>query len=292
KVLDFGLAKLTEPVAANDMAVSQGATVERAPRTEEGTILGTVAYMSPEQAEGKKVDARSDIFSFGSLLYEMVTGRRAFHAETKVATLSAILHKEPRPVSEIAEGIPRELDRIIAHCLRKDPARRFQHLDDVKTLLEELKDESDSGRLVSQSPPAAAPVRWTRQMALVGGIVAVAAVVAIVIMQRSRPSATPPPIRLTSDSGLTTDPALSPDGKLLAFASDRGGGDSLDIWVKQVGGADALRLTTHAADDYEPDFSPDGQRIAFRSDRDGGGIYLVSTLGADARRIAEAGRRP
>jgi hypothetical protein len=115
--------------------------------------------MSPEQAEGKKIDARSDIFSFGSVLYELVTGVRAFENETKVGTLSAILHKEPKPFSEIAPPLPRELERIIMHCLRKDPARRFQHMEDVKTLLEELKEESESGRIAAALPVGAAPAR-------------------------------------------------------------------------------------------------------------------------------------
>jgi serine/threonine protein kinase len=129
KVLDFGLAKLTALEPADDL----GATLDAPARTEEGTVLGTAAYMSPEQAEGKRVDARSDIFSLGAVLYELVTGRRAFSGASRVSTLSAILHQEPAPVGEAA---PRELDRLIRHCLRKDPARRFQHLEDVKILLE------------------------------------------------------------------------------------------------------------------------------------------------------------
>src|SRR5688572_23827486 len=129
------------------------------PRTEEGTIAGTAPYMSPEQAEGKKVDARSDIFSFGSVLYEMITGRRAFQGQTKVSTLSAILHREPQPPSEIAPIVPVELERIIARCLRKDLARRIQHMDDVKLALEELKEESASSGLEAQPHVARAPSR-------------------------------------------------------------------------------------------------------------------------------------
>ena len=98
-------------------------------------MIGTISYMSPEQAEGKKVDVRSDIFSFGALLYEMVTGRRAFQGESKVSTLSAILREEPKPVSQLVEGLPRELERIIARCLRKSPERRFQTAADLKVAL-------------------------------------------------------------------------------------------------------------------------------------------------------------
>ena len=100
-------------------------------------ILGTIAYMSPEQAEGKKVDARSDIFSFGSVLYEMHTGRRAFQGESKVSTLSAILNKEP---ARLGAGIPEDLEKVVSRCLRKDAERRIQHIGDVKIALEELKD--------------------------------------------------------------------------------------------------------------------------------------------------------
>ena len=120
KVLDFGLAKMEEPAPSED---EQPRTAR--PRTEEGTIVGTTAYMSPEQAEGKPVDARSDIFSFGAVLYEMLTGRRAFRADSKLSILSAILKDEPEPASTLRKEIPQELERIITRCLRKNPERRF-----------------------------------------------------------------------------------------------------------------------------------------------------------------------
>jgi tRNA A-37 threonylcarbamoyl transferase component Bud32/Flp pilus assembly protein TadD len=147
KVLDFGLAKLTEAAPVSQ----DGTTQTEHPATESGMIVGTVAYMSPEQAEGKKVDARSDIFSFGSLLYEMVTGRRPFRRDSPALTLAAILHLEPPP---LPAGIPSELERIIARCLRKDPARRFQTMADLKVTLEELKEDSDSGKLAGVPAPA------------------------------------------------------------------------------------------------------------------------------------------
>jgi len=145
KVLDFGLAKLNEETEADAYAETNG---DGAPLTEEGTILGTVAYMSPEQAEGKKVDARSDIFSFGSVLYEMVTGQRAFRAGSKLSTLSAVLHKEPQPPSQAVSDIPPELDRIIARCLKKGPERRWQAMADLKVALEELRDEMESSSII------------------------------------------------------------------------------------------------------------------------------------------------
>ena len=150
KVLDFGLAKLTEPVGSDETRTTE--TLE--PHTEEGTIVGTVAYMSPEQAEGKKVDARSDIFSLGSVLYEMVTGQKAFQGTSKMSTLAAILHQEPKPASAIGQTIPADLEKLISRCLRKDPERRWQAMADLKVALQELKEDSDSGRL--QAAPAAA----------------------------------------------------------------------------------------------------------------------------------------
>src|SRR5713226_337754 len=118
--------------------------------------------MSPEQAEGKPVDARSDIFSFGSVLYEIVTGRRAFHGDSKLSTLTAILKEEPKPVASIIPDVPRDLEKIVSRCLRKDPARRFQHMDDVKVALEELKEESDSGKLAGHTATGAAGKRKSR----------------------------------------------------------------------------------------------------------------------------------
>jgi len=126
KLLDFGLAKLTEPVQPDED--SRTRTIQ--PDTEDGAIVGTAAYMSPEQAESKPVDARSDIFSFGAVLYEMATGTRAFQGDSKLSTLSAVLRENPKPPSQIVADVPRELERIIARCLRKDPARRFQAMPD------------------------------------------------------------------------------------------------------------------------------------------------------------------
>src|SRR5208283_702417 len=133
------------------------ATRTMRPTTEEGKIVGTIAYMSPEQAEGKKVDARSDIFSFGSVLYEMVTGRQAFHGDTKASTLAAILKDNPRPASQLVYGLPREVERLISRCLRKEVNQRSQHMDDVKIALEELKEESESGVLGTAGVARAKP---------------------------------------------------------------------------------------------------------------------------------------
>jgi Tol biopolymer transport system component len=287
KLLDFGLAKLTGGGGQGVFAPLVCPPTRSAPLTGHGVIVGTVAYMSPEQAEGKTVDPRSDIFSFGALLYEMVTGRRAFDGDTSVSTLVAILQKEPPPL----EDAPPELERIIARCLRKDPDRRIQHMMEVKLALEELKAESDSGAL-----PAAVLRRrpWVSRWAVgaMGVVVVATASVAFWLTSQPTPLGAPVLTQLTRDTGLTTDPALSPDGKMLAYASDRSGRGDLDIWVRQLGGGEPIPLTQDSADEREPTFSPDGTLIAFRSERDGGGIYVVSALGGPPRMIAPEGRRP
>ncbi len=297
KVLDFGLAKLAEPEVSDESAATLSMTREDRPHTEEGVILGTVAYMSPEQAQGKRVEARSDIFSFGSVLYEMFTGRRPFQGETKISTLSAILNKEPSPMSEISEGVPRQAEWIVAQCLRKDPAKRSQHMEDVKVALGALKEESDSGRLAVGVPAGARRSAATGWRAVAVGALALAVVAVGLgwwIARKESPRGGGTLTRLTADSGLTTDPALSPDGKLVAYASDRSGGN-LDIWVQQVAGGEPIRLTSDPADEDEPSFSPDGAKIAFHSERESGsgpGVYVVSALGGEARLVAKAGRGP
>jgi eukaryotic-like serine/threonine-protein kinase len=155
KVLDFGLAKLTEVSASSDERTLRS-------ETEEGTIVGTVSYMLPEQAEGTKVDARSDIFSFGAVLYEMVTGQKAFQGESKMSTLTAVLKQEPKPISQLVPTIPLDLEKTINRCLRKDRERRYQYMADVKINLQELKEESDSGPLAG-TQPVVRPVHAVRR---------------------------------------------------------------------------------------------------------------------------------
>src|SRR5580658_11329320 len=147
KILDFGLAKLTDLQPADE----DQKTLTAAPLTREGSIMGTVNYMSPEQAEGLKVDGRSDIFSFGAVLYEMVTGHRAFDGDSGISTLSAVLRDEVKPIREIAPGVPAELDDLVIRCLRKNPAERWQSMTEVETELTGLKRRSDSG--IFSSPP-------------------------------------------------------------------------------------------------------------------------------------------
>ena len=264
KVLDFGLAKLTEPVGSDETRTTE--TLE--PHTEEGTIVGTVAYMSPEQAEGKKVDARSDIFSLGSVLYEMVTGQKAFQGTSKMSTIAAILHQEPKPVSGIAQAIPADLEKLINRCLRKDPAKRFQHMDDVKVALDELKEDSDSGRLHATPPEARlfTPMRFVLIAAAVVALIALA-VGGWYWLTRQRSAEPEAPLKavpLTSYPGYETAPSFSPDGNFVAFEwCGEMLGANCNIYVKQIGVEPPSPLTSDPAVDFSPAWSPDGLFIAF-----------------------------
>ncbi|HXK04496.1 MAG TPA: protein kinase [Verrucomicrobiae bacterium] len=291
KVLDFGLAKLADPAQSSDQAVTQTIGSDLA-ATAPGEVFGTVAYMSPEQAEGKKVDARSDIFSFGSVLYEMVTGRQAFLGESKMSILAAVLREEPTPMRELAHDIPPELEEIIGLCLRKDLDKRFQTMTDVRILLEKLKERIDTGK--SSTHLVQTVERRARGWRIVAGIVLLlAALSGAWWLGRSGVSTRLARLtRLTWDSGLTVDPTLSPNGALLAYASDRAGEGNLDIWVQPIGGGEPKRLTQDPADEESPAFSPDSSRIAFRSYRGAGGIYVVSALGGQERLIAAGGQNP
>jgi Flp pilus assembly protein TadD/TolB-like protein/predicted Ser/Thr protein kinase len=174
KVLDFGLAKLAEPVGkTGDAAVTRTVNL----RTEPGVIFGTAQYMSPEQAEGKPIDARSDIFSFGTVLYEMITGRRPFQGESKLGILSAVLSKDPVPVREIRKGINPDLARIVTRCLQKDPDRRYQKMSDVKAALEEvqetLRPASTFGRLqIARVVSTSRPWMWAASVVAVSALAA------------------------------------------------------------------------------------------------------------------------
>ena len=156
KILDFGLAKLTDASPMTQSGGDKTQTLGPAPLTVEGSIIGTVSYMSPEQAMGKKVDTRSDIFSFGLVLYEMVTGMRAFGGENAVSTLSAILRDEAKPINEVAPDVPPQIEQVVKRCLRKSPDDRWQSMQDVKAALQALKHESDSGQLYKPKIPAGA----------------------------------------------------------------------------------------------------------------------------------------
>jgi serine/threonine protein kinase len=245
KVLDFGLAKLSAPAAAAPAGVDE-ATHTLAmdqPVSEEGVILGSVPYMSPEQAEGKPVDARSDIFSFGAVFYEMITGQRAFRGESKISTLAAVVEKDPPPAGEISSTTPPEVERLIARCLRKDVNRRSQNMADVKLALEELRDESESGKLARPAVVVDAGAhRWLWPVVAMACATIGAAFIWIYIDLRGSGSKGPDLVRVSPDDGHSySQPAISPDGGFVAYVSGRSG--KAELWLQQVGGGDPIQLT-------------------------------------------------
>ena len=254
--------------------------------------------MSPEQAEGLAVDARSDIFSFGSVLYEMLSGRRAFAGESQLSTLTAILREEPKRIGEIVTDLPAEVERVIHRCHRKDPARRFQHMADVKVALEELKEESDSGRLQKPPPTVEPPVRKSRSLLLwlaaVTGLVLLGTIAAwlrwpaATIARRDLTA-----VALATYPGIADFPTFSPTGSQVAFMWNGPAEDNFDIYVKVVGAEPPLRLTTDPAADYSPAWSPDGRAIAFLRDLSGGrlAVMLVAPIGGPERKVAEVSSR-
>ena len=286
KILDFGLAKLSEASEADAFAETMHG--DGAPLTEEGTILGTVAYMSPEQADGKKVDHRSDIFSFGSVLYEMTTGQRAFSGGSKLSSLSAVLYKDPQPASQAAADIPPELDRIIARCLKKDPERRWQTMADVKVALEELRDELDatnfSGPMQlpkARRQPAHARL-WAGLGVLAGVLLGVA--LAITYQQRfARPTEPPSFQRLTFRRGDVTSAKFAP-GESVVYSAEWDGAPST-LFSAQPGNHESRALTLPSARVLA--ISPKGEMAILLGGEDVGTLARVPFGGGSPREVLE-----
>jgi serine/threonine protein kinase len=291
KVLDFGLAKLMEAPFSDAEAPTMAP--DESSLTSERAVLGTIAWMSPEQTVGGTVDSRSDIFAFGVLLYEMLTGRHPFRRDTMIETVGAIRSEEPEPLTSHAPALPPEAQRAVTRCLRKEPGKRWQSLTDLGAVLEDLKEDTESGRQVVPGHPAQRrTVSWAT-VGVVAALIAITASAAFFVLRGK--SAAPAPLeihRLTYDAGTSMLPAISPDGNLVAFSSDRAGEDGFDIWVRHINQPEPTRLTTHPSDDWSPRFSPDGSRIVFISGRDGGGIFVLNALGGGLRRVAARGIFP
>ena len=291
KVLDFGLAKLVR-----DEPDDPGETLTTATGsglTRPGAITGTAAYMSPEQATGGKVDARTDIFSFGALLYEMVTGQRAFAGKTVSDTLQAVVRDQPPPPRERVPAIPEALERLIQLCLRKEPDRRFQHMSDVKVQLIDVKEAADSGSAVSAVQPIARTRRWLRRAALGAAAILLLAVASLAVQRLWRPQLPVPTVVQLTSERLVWAGSFSPDGTQVVFQSLGERVDNSDLWLKIVGQVEARQLTTDPAADLAPAWSPDGTRIAFTRSGSAtpgapvGTIHLVSPMGGPARRLSE-----
>ena len=289
KILDFGLAKLAEDTGDVD---ARNRTARHL--TSSGIVVGTPGYMSPEQVRARPLDYRTDIFSLGAVLYEMIAGKRAFDRDSAVETMHAILNEEPAPLTSIAPNVPPALDAIVCHCLEKNPRERFQSARDLAFQLRLLPEfqsgATDSVRAVPVDPKKRLPYR--------AGIVALSVLAlagagfAIFRARAGVAQAIPRTYKqLTFRDGLTMMPALSPDGKTVAYVSNASG--NLDIYQQRVDGRAAINLTADSpADDSEPVFSPDGSQIAFRSERDGGGIFVMGATGESIRRLTDFGHNP
>jgi eukaryotic-like serine/threonine-protein kinase len=224
KILDFGLAKLVAVKECEDAAAAttQTAFTYRG-LSETARVAGTAAYMSPEQAEGKKIDHRSDIFAFGVVLYEMVTGTRPFSGGSSMSTLSAVLAKEPTAPTELVKDLPREFERIILRCLRKDPARRLQTMADLVAELEDVKAEAISKISAVQPRVRATRTFWVRGSILIFPAVAIAI---WLLWPKDAPLPAPARLPLTTFPGDERLATFSPDGNQVAFVWNGGKRDN------------------------------------------------------------------
>jgi len=264
KLLDFGLAKPT--VAPTSAATLTAAS---APVTEQGTIVGTFQYMSPEQVEGKELDGRSDIFSLGAVLYEMLTGKRAFEGKSQFSVASAILEKEPAPISAIKPLTPRSIDHIVRRCLAKDPDDRWQSARDLALELKSISNGDPSG----QSSAAALPLtrKKNRRELLAWSFAVLASISALAVFFFRRPDATTPAFPVFSsiispagtyfeiEGDMGAQPALSPDGSSLVFGA---GGE---LWLRSLR-TGSERTLPGGRGAMNPFWSPDSLSVGFFTD--------------------------
>jgi eukaryotic-like serine/threonine-protein kinase len=292
KVLDFGLAKTWE--GGGEAGLTHSPTITQA-HTAAGVILGTAAYMSPEQARGKAVDKRADIWALGVVLYEMLTGVRLFEGETVTDVLANVL-KHEADWGFLPAGTPPEIRRLLRRCLERDPKNRLHDIADARLVINDaLLSGGEAAAVESQvtSKPNAAPLRRLAPWALL--LVAVSALAGWLAHRGG--SSTAPAVsrlslrRLTDLPGLESSPDISPDGKQLVYSSSASG--NRDIYITRIDGGRAIDITPNSpSDDEQPAFSPDGQQIAFRSSRDGGGLFVMGATGESVRRLTDVGFDP
>jgi eukaryotic-like serine/threonine-protein kinase len=293
KLMDFGLAK-PAPLGATGSASAPLLSAARtmsgptpaSPLTTAGSIVGTIQYMSPEQIEGKEADARSDIFAFGAVLYEMAMGKRAFEGKSQISVASAILEKDPDPISATKPLTPAAFDYLVATCLAKDREERFQSAHDVRLQLKGIA-QSPSPTVIA---PAAARTLGPRLLSLSGAVLLALAVI-IFYLSRSanapelsvRAYIPPPPQNTFRASGFDAGPVVvSPDGKTLAFSAvdDKG---HTNLWLRPLDAQQATMLPS-TEDGATPFWSPDGHYLAFVADRK---LKKISISGGDAQTLAD-----
>jgi Tol biopolymer transport system component len=304
KVLDFGLAKAMDPIgaasgagSASQLAASPTLTLGA---TVQGMILGTAAYMSPEQAKGFAVDKRADIWAFGVVLYEMLTGRQPFAGDSVAETLSLVLQRDV-DFGALPATTPPAMRRLVRRCLERSPKNRLHDIADARIVLDELRQgrgDEESARAGAMAPSLRLS---TAKLALAALAVLGALAVALLLGRATAPGRDASAAgadagfhrftRLTFQSGLESSPTLSPDGEFVAFEANEGG--DLDLFLLRVGGQRTIHLTEDSpADDHHPAFSPDGRFLAFRSERDGGGLFVMGATGESVRRLAAFGDNP
>ncbi|HEY3028155.1 MAG TPA: protein kinase [Pyrinomonadaceae bacterium] len=288
KILDFGLAKLT---GAGDTALSQTSIPTRRVDTDPGKVMGTVGYMSPEQVKGRPVDHRSDIFSFGTILYEMLSGRRAFHGESAAETMSAILKEDPPDLSETNQRIFPALERLVNHCLEKNPESRFHSASDLAFALEALSG-STGASTQTVTMPALAP-QWIRRHALTGWIVAAVAVLLAIIVFAStyfrrapttedvatRFYVSPPETALLSGA----DDFISPDGRRIVFSAI-GKDGKRQLWIRSLDSLDA-QVLPGTEEGIQAFWSPDSRYLGFFT---GSKLKKIEVSGGPATTLADA----
>jgi len=285
KVLDFGLALQTEPA---EVPGQIGKTLDANELTVSGTAIGTIAYMSPEQARCEEVDTRADLFSFGAVFYEMLTGKAAFASTSIALTFQGILSGNPPPPSKVNPAVAPELEAIVLRLLEKKRERRYQSIVDLKNDLIRLRGDW-SGTQVIKIP------QRKPSTALLVALVLILSAVAVWMAVRSFP---PKPrsdqgvfTHFTTQPGMELYPNFSPDGKTIAYASAAAG--NWDIYIQRVGGHNPINLTADSPDDdIQPAFSPNGDSIAFRSEREGGGIFVMGATGESVHRVSDFGFNP
>jgi serine/threonine protein kinase len=299
KILDFGLAKINPEVKpgsnTNTLATLEGDAEQL---TSPGSVLGTVSYMSPEQVRGKGLDARTDLFSFGAVLYEMATGQLPFRGDTSGVISKAILDGTPKPAVRLNPDLPAEFERIINKALEKDRDLRYQSAAELRSDLKRLKRDTESGRsilinTVTRGGPAMTQPRKPKRSFWVLAAAGVAALVGVgwfYLSTASKHQHTALKIvPFTSSPGTKFAPVFSPDGNEIAYTWMGEKGDNADIYIKLIGAGSPLRLTTDPAEDMDPVWSPDGRYLAFlRETATGTTYYVIPALGGAERKIADA----